>query len=409
MKKTIKAAIAMLMAIIMVCGSIPAFAATPADIEWEFDPSYRETYSYAGKLVPGASKTKVSPTEDNCCVYCTFEVAEDGYYKISAEDVNIGWFGVPNWVEDGVCRNTQGYFITNDNWSEKAYYFQEGEYILGIDFCENVPAEVSLEPLGDVVEFIYDEAMLENLIPGFTLEENRSLYLIADYCVEMPITLKFENGDVFTEEFSTLCIFTSEELEHGEYEVEIAPHDLPCAKTVKINVTAIEEIVEKVEVEHVERFTDIVTYYADESRNTAKGKEDMIITYTDGTTEVVEDFTGCDRFECGIIAESYYDYNDDGEICFVVTIAGTEFISEPCTFRDATGFENLIMYNTINKEEIASAFNVMGYYFCEIFYTESILGVFSNIGSFFSGNTSMWLYTLSDISRNTARYIEFAF
>lgn len=409
MKKTIKTAITMLLAIIMACGSMTAFAATPADIEWEFDPACVEIYSYAGEIALGAGKTKVSPKGDNNFVYCTFEVEEDGYYKISSEDVNVCWFGIPDWIEDGVYHNTQGYFMANDDWSKKVYYLEADEYILGIDFCENAPENFSIEPLGDVVEFIYDEAVLKNLIPGSTLNKNKSPYLIADYCIETPITLEFENGEVFTELFSTLCVFTAEELENGEYEVEIAPHDLPCTKTVTINVTAVEELIAKVEVEHVERFTDIVTYYADETRNTAKGKEDMIITYTDGSTEIIKDFTGCDSTEYGFWAESYYDYNDDGEICFIVTVAGTEFICEPCTFRDATGFENLIMYNTINKEEIASAFNVMGYYFCEIFYTESILGVFSNIGSFFSGNTSMWLYTLSDISRNTARYIEFAF
>lgn len=47
MKKTIKTAIAMLLALIMACGSMTAFAATPADIEWNFWSDETVTYSYA--------------------------------------------------------------------------------------------------------------------------------------------------------------------------------------------------------------------------------------------------------------------------------------------------------------------------------------------------------------------------
>lgn len=409
MKKTIKTAIAMVLALIIACGSLTAFASTPADIEWNFDPDFDNiVYAYAGELAVD-SNTSVSPAEDNNFVYCTFDAAEDGYYMFTSNYDNIDWIGIPAKFENGVYYNVKDYKDSGEYHTQQTYYLEAGEYIVGVDFYNSDPEEISVDFLGDIVNIVVDEEALGGLIYGTDIYENTAEELDGKYWVETSVTIEFENGTDITEEYSALLAFTDEEITKGEYEVELGVYCFPYRQKATINVFDIRDLVAKVEIENIEGYTSIYYDYNYDYYNTAMGDEDLTVTYTDGTTEVIEDFTGFDVLENGAWVEAYYDYDDEGNYCFIINVAGVEYINETCTESEAGFFENQLAYHTTNFVSIVEAFAWMRIYFDNIFYAGSISGTFENIGYFFTESASKWLYTFADITENTARLFSFMF
>ncbi len=99
MKKTIRNAFAMLLALVIACGSITAFAETHGDIEWCFGDGDAWVYSYAGELTVG-EKTVLPPASEETFIYLILNVEESGYYKFTvSSDI---WFGIPESCTDGV-------------------------------------------------------------------------------------------------------------------------------------------------------------------------------------------------------------------------------------------------------------------------------------------------------------------
>ena len=105
MKKTLRNAIAMLLALAIACGSLTAFAQTPGDIEWYFsEDSEPWIYSYAGEIEAGGEAT-LPPVSTEEYLYLTMDVEEEGYYKIEVD--SDCWHGVQS-PENGVCNLTVG-------------------------------------------------------------------------------------------------------------------------------------------------------------------------------------------------------------------------------------------------------------------------------------------------------------
>lgn len=404
MKKTIKTTVAMLLALILACGSLTAFASTPADIEWNFwDAESNTVYSYAGEIVVGADAIDVrgSDSEENEeYIYYTFEAEETGYYVVKTNDQC--WCGIPEKYENGVYLNTKDY-TSADDFTTRIYYLEEGEYIIGFDVYYEVQEVVGIEFFGDVVNIDYNEEIMKDLIVENNIYKNEYEEDEHDYWLDAEfLTVEFENGSDITREYTTILVYTDEELVKGEYEVEIGIYGIPYRQKATITVVDVRDIVAKVELEDLELYTDLAYYFDGNSYNSATGTEDLVITYTDGTTEVVEDFDGWAWLDKNIGVESYYDTNEDGYWCYFIVVAGAEYVKEICTERDATGMENILMYHAINMSRISGTFDWMGIYFRNIFRAESISDAFDNLGYFFTESTSDWLYTFAVISRNTA-------
>lgn len=410
MKKTVKTAIAMALALIIACGSLTAFASTPADIEWNFDPDYENlVYSYAGELVVDADTAYVSPTEDNSFVYCTFEAEEDGYYMISSTYYSTDWSAIPEKFENGVYYNVKNCWDSGEYLRQQTYYLEAGEYVVGFDFFEKGSEEVSIDFLGDIVNIVVDEDALNALIYDTHIYINYEEELGGKYWVDTSVTIEFENGTDISEEYSALLVFTDEEITKGEYEVELGVPCFPYRQKATINVVDIRELVAKVEIENLENFTSLFYDYNYDYYNLTMGDEKMTITYTDGTTEVVEGVSGYYQLENGAWVDLYYDYDDEGNQCFIVEIAGVEYINEVCTEEEASFFENSVVYHTTNFVSIAEAFVWMRIYFGDIFSAGSITESFELISRFFTESASEWLYAFAEISENTARLFDFMF
>ena len=81
MKKSFRNAIALLLALVIACGSLTAFAQTPGDIEWYFGDGEPWVYSYAGELTVGEDNV-LPPVSEVKNLYLTLKIEETGYYKV---------------------------------------------------------------------------------------------------------------------------------------------------------------------------------------------------------------------------------------------------------------------------------------------------------------------------------------
>ncbi len=412
MKKTIKTAVAMFLALIMVCGSLTVFASSPADIEWNFYESETNTvYNYAGEITVDADATDVKGSdgeEFEKFVYYTFEAEETGYYSV--ETRGECWFGIPDRYEDGIYYDTKD-FTESYSFAERIYYLEAGEYIIGFDLYYDATDEVSINFYGDIVNISCDEETFKDLIFNNSINKSDDEEAEHDYWLDAnAIIIEFENGADVIREYTTILVYTDEELTKGEYDVEIGIHGIPYRQKATISIIDVKDVIAKIELEDLELFTELVYYFNGSNYNVSSGTEDLVITYTDGTTEVVEDFEGWEWLEDkNISIESYYDTDDEGNWCYIVSVAGVEYIKEVCNERAATNIENILMYHSLNLSRIADTFDWMGIYFSDIFHADSISGAFNNLGYFFTESTSDWLYTFATISRNTAWLFDYMF
>ena len=404
MKKSIKTAVAMLLAIIIACGSLTAFASTPADIQWyfwEYEDAY--VYSYAGEVVVGADEVAITAKEDNCFVYFTFVAEEDGYYRVSSSECYYdgGWFGFPEKQENGAY-----YGVKNSFYCYKGsccYYLEKGEQVVGVDFCDATEYDFKVEYLGTVVDMVWDENALDNLILNYNLWASENENDEVAYYADMDVTVKFSNGQDILINYASACIYTDEELTSGEYEVEICPYGMKDKMSVTINVIDIAQEITKVELSNIEDYASLVRYYTGDYYSEDFEAGTLTVTYADGTTETIENFDGYAYLEkYGVDIASYYDYNNDWDICYFINIAEVDFVSEVCTIRGATKLENTGVYNRLNLDRIGNTFSWMKLYFNYVIHSDSLSGAFSELGYFFRESTSDWLYTFAYIMRNTA-------
>ena len=287
MKKTIKTAVAMLLALIMVCGSLTAFASSPADIEWNFwEAEENSVYNYAGEITVDAGATDVKGSggeEFEKLVYYTFEAEETGYYSV--ETSGECWFGIPDRYEDGVYRDTKDY-TESYGFAERIYYLEAGEYIIGFDLYYDATDEVSINFYGDIVNISCDEKTFKDLIFNSSINESGDEEAEHDYWIDAnAIMIEFENGADVIRECTTILIYTDEELTKGEYDVEIGIYGIPYRQKATISIIDIKDVIAKIELEDLELFTERVYYFNGSKYNVSTGTEDLVITYTDGTTE----------------------------------------------------------------------------------------------------------------------------
>ncbi len=405
MKRTIKTAAAIFLALMMLCGTVTAFASTPADIEWCFyEGDENLVYTYEGEIVVGADAVKLVGEKEDDFVYCIFEAEETGYYAVNTTD--SCWTGIPGKYENGVYYYSKDAFYSQ-NFKTKVYYLEAGEHIIGIDLYIGTSEEISIDFLGDITEFAFDEDMLSNLTINSNIYKNEYDYEIGDYYFETEnLTVKFENGTDVTADYVSILVFTDEELTKGEYNVELGYYAFPYRQAETVKLIDVKDVIAKIEINDLELYTELICCYDGEFINGAMGDEGMTITYTDGTTEVIDNFSDYSELKNGMWVSTYYDVNENGELCFVASIADVEFVNEVCDIRESTVFEDLILYHAKNMAKISMTFEWMGIYFGYIFRADSIPGALGNVKYFFSETTSDWFYTFAVIARNTAELMD---
>ncbi len=405
MKKTIKTAVAMLLAIIIACGSMVAFAATPADIQCNLtEEDEAITYAYAGTLTVGGDSERIRAKEDSKYVYFTFEAEEEGYYKVSSNSCSFddGWFTIPETYENGVYLGSKKALAGND-FTDCYFYLEKGEHIVCVNFYWLNDDVFKVEYVGELVDVKFEKLVLGRDIWEEHDENGELCYY---FCSS--VEFEFSSGDKFVIDYAEVRVYSDKELEHGENEVEIEVYGLDERIAATINVIDVTKVISKIEMTNVEDYTTIKYYYNYGMDFPSVENETLTVTYTDGTTEVIEDFDGyvyLEKYGIPVMSDCYYD--DYSGYTFYVFAANEKFIEAQCNVEDASVKENIDRYNEINYYDIENRFLWIGVYFREIFSSDSASEAVENIRYFLWECTNGWLYTFAAIMRNTASLFDY--
>lgn len=409
MKKTIKTAVAMFLAVIIASGSMVAFAATPSDIEWDFDwKPEKVVHSYAGKLAVGETVTLDPKGDDN--VYCTLEIEKDGYYKFSSTYYSTDYFRIAERFENGVCYGSRGCIKVGEICADEFYYLEAGSYIVGTEFFAQMAEQVTVRYVGDVVDYSFSEENLDSLI------FSKNLYIIDDedgneqyrFDPFSRVTIEFSSGEKLPLDYAWPTIYTDEELKEGEYEVEIGFDSFPYREKKTINVIDVAKLISKVEITNIEKYTVLKKFYDRSVDYPSVEGETLTVTYTDGTTETITDFDGNDELEkYGLNVRSEYDTLRYGVEAFHVYVANVPFIEEKCTVELAGDKENVDRYINNNLEAFEFGFTFTEFYYKQMLRNDSG-NIFDSFREFVFETASIWLDSFARIMDNTARMFDYA-
>lgn len=405
MKKTIKTAVAMLLAIIIACGSMVAFAATPADIQCNLtEEDEAITYAYAGTLTVGGDSERIRAKEDSKYVYFTFEAEEEGYYKVSSSSCSFddGWFTIPETYENGVYLGSKKALAGND-FTDRYFYLEKGEHIVCVNFYWLNDDVFKVEYVGELVDVKFDDEDCKKLVLGSDIWEEHDENGELCYYFCSSVEFEFSSGDKFVIDYADVRVYSDKELEHGENEVEIGLYGLDFRVKKTISVIDVTKIISKVEMTNVEDHIALKYYYNGGVDYPYVENETLTVTYTDGTTEVIENFSGYEYLEkYDIPVRSDFSRDDDWDMEFYVAVANEKFIREKCYYTFASDIENLDRYNEINYDDIEYRFYWIGLYFRNIFTADSASESLEYLRYFLWECTNGWLYTFAYIMRNTA-------
>lgn len=366
MKKSFRNAIAMLLALVIACGSLTAFAQTPGDIEWYFGDGEPWVYSYAGELTVGEDNV-LPPVSEIRNLYLTLKIEETGYYKITVDsDV---WFGIPVEFAGGAYEGATDSMAFLDNVSPRYYYLEEGETVIGFDLYEDKGVTVRADYVGDITDVEVDERYFEDLLLGYNLYEGaEGAYLIDVESAKV----KFSSGDELELAWASIYIYTENELVKGENAVEIGLWGIPYREEATISIIEITDVIESVEFSDLEKYSYLTEYYNGSIYAPQMEGETVTVTYTDGTSETLNNFDGYGYLEkSGYPVESIYE-EVDGKWIVAICVAGQNMLEAECVFESATLAENLIEYKDSVFDGIQYIISWASDYLDDIFTASSL-------------------------------------
>lgn len=364
MKKTIRNAFAVLLALVIACGGVTAFAQTPGDIVWLLGMTDFCTYSYAGELTVG-EECDLPPVSELEFVYLTMDLEKNGYYKISVD--SDCWYGIPQAYDNEIYEAALPQISWEDN-NSSYYYLEAGENIVGFDLYEDRSVKVKAEYVGDEVSVVFDRNELKDRVMDYNIyERDEGLYIIDVETVKFG----FSNGEETTVSWASICVYTENELVKGENVVEIGIEGIPYREKTVVGIVEITDIIESVEVSNLEDYAYLTKYYNGNFYAPQMYDETVTVTYTDGTVETLTDFDGYGYLENGYPVDIYYEGEDD-EWVVVVCVANQAVMQMNCEIADATSSENFAEY----RESVLDGINYIAHwaenYFETIFAASSV-------------------------------------
>ena len=402
MKKTLKAILGMTIALIMVFGSIPAFAAQIGDTVLWVDTYEDEVYSYehlyGGKLTEGHNELEAC-TEDGD-YYFEFDAPETGYYYISTE-VYFGDFGRDGNIYD--VERPDGWLYTEEDHL-RIVYLEKGTVILGAYIWENEFDSIEIEYIDDeIVDVEYDESLVNNLII------NSDMYLNSDgfYYYVDEYTVEFSNGETVEAVDSSLEFKIESKPVNGENTVYMTFANYEEEK--KVNLYYIDSLVESIELSNVEDYLTGYEYYDGSYYFHDYNGEEITVNYTDGTSETFVYGWNEDEGQKSCINlfgnEHYIGiYHDEENLTLVAFIADCTFASYEC---DSVEIDSQSNYEHL-KESVSRTFENFlcdaEYYWNEMWNPENI--------EYFFHNARYFIETfrfLSNITNNIGMYLRFVF
>ncbi len=397
MKKIFVKLAAILLTIIIACGSMTAFAQTPADIVWRFGDDEDWIYSYEGELpVDGSFVLPAVSGEKG--VYLIMEAEESGYYKISV-DADL-WFGVQKKNDSGIYRDEISE-MAREYGAPAYYYLEKGEYVVGFDLYENAELEVFADYVGEITSFEYDKTAFENLILGYHIFES----IESPYLFEIDgFAVNFSLGDKKIYDYVAVNVFT-DKLIKGENTVEIGLYGIPYRETATVSIIEVTDVIKSVEISNLENYACITRYYNGNVYAPQMSGETVTVTYADGTTETIEDFSGLYLLrKCGYHVETAYE-ETDGKWILTVYVAAQVMQQKDCTVLEASADENLNEYKNQIFNGIDYIIHWADYYIDDILNSASVGEAVSALVYAIKNTVSDIGYFLNIVFSQTSQFI----
>lgn len=347
MKKSIRAFIATVLAVVMAIPAVTAFAATDTEdkLEWEF---YDETfyYDYAGEIAEGKNEIIY---DGNDFIYFSFDAQNSGYYHLSFGYENMNaWIGVPEKFENGKAFNEASciYYATED-FDGIICYFSEGKQIIALDlYYIDENASFDIEFYG---EDITEIELAETLIYGYDIYDydlDGSVYFEIDNNVK----ITFSSGKSITKD--SISGKTNSSITSGENTLVA----VVCGKEyeLKANVNYVTDYVESAEISNIEDYLNIKICYDGYDSYEPYG-ETLTVKFKDGTTDEI--VLNDDEFLVlpnGSEVWCYTDFESNGnEIVLNVYIANKLVKSYECIEHEANISENIDAMNSNNMNHLS--------------------------------------------------------
>lgn len=311
MKNAVKKIFCAVLALVMVLGSVPAFAAEIGDtVKWVFyDPNdniYLRDFFYAGTLQEGENELLYNVGGTGRQHY-EFEAKNTGYYVYSSSDPEV-YFGKPDSEGKINSIDAPGEYMEKNGSYCTLIYLTEGTYIIGIEFWDTKEEKLTVKFAGsEIVDLDYNQSDFDNRIINddihITELENKFKYFI--YSEHTTIT--FSNGNKL-DDYSVHLTFTADGkptdgINNGKVSLMNYEEDGHSS------IYYIDHIIESIELENMEDY--LVAYEWYNGRYTFPDYNDEItVNYSDGTSETF-----------------VYGYDEEnGEKRYVTVLDGEEFL-----------------------------------------------------------------------------------
>lgn len=382
MKKGVKSIFAAVLAVIMVLGSLTAFAAGESQrVKWDYNGT--EIYlEYAGDF---DKKVTFNPEADNreYRVYYDLEVQQSGWYLVSVKhsgsDFSVEF---PEKFENGVAYGKL-YKCLIENPGEVTdtqkiiCRFSAGKTVMGV-YCLNTELEIGIEYLGEeVTDFQVEQEDLDNVILGYNevvaVEGSSFLFLTQDltdifegrYANCFRAKIVFSSGMVFDAGNMGLAYnVKGGKLKEGKNTVTfLIAEEFGLSKEFELTAYPPTHYVKDIEISNLDEFA---TVKIDEDGLTYgnPGKLEMTVTYADGTKEtfVSGSWDGFIRLDngkkvyvtfCRADGDMSMDYRlrSRDAVHFRVSIGETDYIDEICTVTefDVIGYRKRLDRNNLEE------------------------------------------------------------
>ncbi len=379
MKNTLRKILCAALALVMVFGSIPAFAAEIGDrIEW-VDTGYIDGpvsvfYEHAGKATTG--KSTISAKNGHFRQYYELEIEKEGYYSLTQSGLEAIDFIFGEVASDGKvydCFDCE-YFSFDDNFSE-LWYLPEGDIIMGVIFWEGGSNEINLEFMGEeIADIKYDENNFKNLLENedIGIGETENGY---SFSVETDYTVVFPDGREMLSEYGRLRCKIPGNTPYGTHTAKI---DFMGYETEQeVSVYRIEDLVESIELENLEDY--LVDYLWYNGTYTQRDfRSNITINYTDGTSETFKYGYDEEYGEKNCVTlfgnkDYYINISSSSDVSgpyygeFTVSIAGHDYIYEK--------YDNIVKTSVeINKEYLLNNLE-----YCYTRFTRNVKNITENL------------------------------
>lgn len=347
MKKLIKT-VAAVLAVIMMFGSISAFAFNVGEvIEWGETGCYGEIQGYRPCVYEGTLTEGENALSRNGLLCCReFYAEKDGYYSIEYNRNEIGWFDVSEKTENGVPIDDREMFESQTTDEQTLVYLEKGTHFVSyllLDGTETAVMKIEYQNV-KISDIKFEEGTFDDLVLGADVWYSEGSGE-PNYGMNIGATVVFTNGKEYDLNHAKFVLGTDGYLENGENEVTVGIFDYTEPKI--LTLYTVDYLIEDIEIENLDKYLNSVKYYDGsydsvfedgiDGKVTVKFNDGTAVTWKEIKSNATVPFPNGRFYTLWVIEDSY---SEEGKVKLGFEIAEEYFSIGECKVREATFAEN---------------------------------------------------------------------